>query len=164
MYLLKKISQQLNSFFLSFYSFKTKCGASSSCDWIPLSSTILSLIILACCEFHRRQPYNYIALIYFTASAGVFLMVVTTKIEEMIFYTIIIFAASILGLTLFSCQTKFKYTIYTGLGTILICDIIAFIVLYASNNGAEKWDTYLYSEILATVFLLVIHFSYNFLI
>ena len=71
----------------------------------------------------------------------------------MIFFTIIIFASSIIGLTLFTCQVKFKYSIYTGLGTILICDIIAFISLYLWQK--DYWDTFLYAEILATVFLLV---------
>ena len=71
----------------------------------------------------------------------------------MIFFTIIIFASSIIGLTLFTCQGKFKYSIYTGLGTILICDIIAFISLYLWQK--DYWDTFLYAEILATVFLLV---------
>ena len=80
-------------------------------------------------------------------------MVTSIKIE-MIFFSIIIFASSIIGLTLFSCQDKFKYTIYTALGTILISDIIAYISLYASTSGAD-WDVYLYAEILATVFLLV---------
>lgn len=50
---------------------------------------------------------------YFTCSAAVFLMVTQTPIP-MIFYTIIIFASSIVGLTVFTCQTKFKYSIYTG--------------------------------------------------
>lgn len=79
-------------------------------------------------------------------------MVTQTGID-MIFYTIIIFASSIIGLTVFTCQVKFKYSIYTGLGTILICDIIAFVSLYVWNS--EMWDTFLYAEILATVFLLV---------
>lgn len=78
---------------------------------------------------------------------------VTQLTIDMIFFTIIIFASSIIGLTVFTCQMKFKYSIYTGLGTILICDIIAFISLYLWED--TLWDSFLYAEILATIFLLV---------
>ena len=141
-----------NSLYLRYKNCCNKDENKNYCKWIPLSSTIFTLIILACCEFHRRHPWNYIALVYFTCSASVFLAHVAFDIE-MIFFASIIFASSIVGLTLFACQTKFKYTIYTGLGTVLICDIISFLILFATNT--TLWLTYLYAEILATVFLLV---------
>ncbi|XP_066250147.1 protein lifeguard 1-like [Euwallacea similis] len=91
----------------------------------PLVGMLVTLFALICCgDARKRSPCNYILLFAFTISMALLLGATTSNVEPRILLVAVgITAAICLGLTLFSFQTKWDFTLCGGW---LLCFLIVF--------------------------------------
>lgn len=91
------------------------------------------IIILSCCESVRRKvPLNFIVLFLFTALEGVVLGAVSVYFgADAVMWAIGATSFVSFGLTVFALQTKWDFTMWTGILFVVLLVIIAFGFLCA---------------------------------
>jgi FtsH-binding integral membrane protein len=121
---------------------------------MTMAISILILIVLACCEFHKKHPYNHLSFWWFSASATAFLMVITAIYSTQIVYlALLIVVCSNFLLTLSLMQSKVELTVYTGLLVALIGFGVALGILMCA--WVTTWMNILYSGLGALAFIVV---------
>lgn len=122
-----------------------------------LGVTIVSIIVLACCESVRRKaPMNFIILGLFTLCEGFLLGIVASRYDtEAVLIAVGITCGVTFALTVFAFQTKIDFTMCGGgLFAVLIIFIIAgFIMAFLPQT---KWTMIAYGGIGALIFSLYI--------
>jgi len=96
--------------------------------WLAFATTIVTIIMLSCCEtFRRKTPHNYIALMVFTLAESFLVGVISSMYKYQIVLTAVLITAVIcLALTVFAFQTKIDFTIYNGLLFVLLIVLMLF--------------------------------------
>lgn len=122
--------------------------------WLTMAVSILILIVLACCEFHKKYPYNHLSFWSFSVSATAFLMVVTAIYStQIVFLSLLIVLVSNLLLVICLFQSKIELTVYTGLLVALVGFGIALGALLAIWTAS--WINILYSSLGSLAFIVV---------
>lgn len=96
-------------------------------SWVLLGVIIAVMIALVCCgDVRRKYPLNIILLGIFTVAESMLLGAISASYNvDTVLIAVGITAVVVIGLTIFSFQTKIDFT---GLGTYLF---VAFLVLFA---------------------------------
>ncbi|XP_063363208.1 protein lifeguard 1-like [Cydia amplana] len=96
--------------------------------WVAFAVTLVTMIVMACCENVRRTtPTNFIFLAIFTLAQSFLLGAVSaTSAPEAVMMAVGITAAVSLALTLFAFQTKWDFTV---MGGFLVCATVALLIL-----------------------------------
>lgn len=96
-------------------------------SWVLLGVIIAVMIALVCCgDVRRKYPLNLILLGIFTIAESILLGAISASYKvDTVLIAVGITAVVVVGLTIFSFQTKIDFT---GLGTYLF---VAFLVLFA---------------------------------
>ncbi|XP_052028337.1 protein lifeguard 2-like [Apodemus sylvaticus] len=93
-----------------------------------LPAVLIMIVILACCRDIRRQvPANYILLAFFTILEGLLLgsMSVLYRAEEILWATGATTAVT-LALTIFALQTKWDFTLLSGVLFVVTCVLMIY--------------------------------------
>lgn len=113
--------------------------------WIAIMAFItmfVVLIIMACCgEMRRKTPHNFIFLALFTVAQGLMLGIVTIRYEANEVLTAVGITCLIcFGLTIFSLQTKWDFTMMGGFLFVglLVVFVFGFIVALFPNSAASS--------------------------
>ncbi|XP_069852582.1 protein lifeguard 2-like isoform X1 [Dipodomys merriami] len=119
-----------------------------------LPAFFIILILLACCEHLRRQvPTNYILLGLFTVLQGLLLGIISVSynVEEVLWATGATTMVTI-GLTLFALQTKWDFTLLSGMLFVFFFILIIYgiILIFVYSY----WLHLLYAALGALVFSL----------
>lgn len=100
------------------------------------------LIIMACCgEMRRKTPHNFIFLALFTVAQGICLGLITTAYDSQeVLVAVGITCAICLGLTIFSLQTKWDFTMMGGFlfVALLVVFIFGIMVAFFPNKTANS--------------------------
>ena len=96
--------------------------------WLAFATTIVTIIMLTCCEtFRRKTPHNYIALMVFTFAESFLVGVVSSIYNyKIVLLAVLITAVICIALTIFAFQTKIDFTIYNGLLFVLLIVLCLF--------------------------------------
>jgi len=125
--------------------------------YTSLGVTLVTIIVLACCESVRRKsPLNFIILGLFTLCEGFLLGVIASRYDtESVLIAVGITCGVTLALTMFAFQTKWDFTMCGGgLFAILIIFVLAgFLMAFLPNTG-NKYVTIGYGAAGALIFSL----------
>ncbi|XP_042540727.1 protein lifeguard 2-like [Dipodomys spectabilis] len=119
-----------------------------------LPAFFIILILLACCEHLRRQvPTNYILLGLFTVLQGLLLGIISVSynVEEVLWATGATTMVTI-GLTLFALQTKWDFTMLSGMLFVFLFILIIYGIILIFVHS--YWLHLLYAALGALVFSL----------
>lgn len=93
--------------------------------WTAIIMSFVLLFAMICCVSAVRQyPYNYILLTGFTLCEGYFYD------TDIVFYAGIMTLGVTIALTIFACQTKYDFTIFSGS---LVC-LLVILMLFGFMN------------------------------
>lgn len=113
--------------------------------WVVMAAFVtmfVVLIVMACCgEMRRKTPHNFIFLALFTAAQGLTLGIVTIRYDtDQVLVAVGITCAICVGLTLFSFQTKWDFTMMGGFlfVALLVLFIFGFIVAFFPGSAASS--------------------------
>lgn len=109
--------------------------------WIGITAFITMfavLIVMACCgEMRRKTPHNFIFLAMFTAAQGLMLGIIGTQYESnQVLVAVGITAIICIGLTLFSFQTKWDFTVMGGFLFVGLLVVFVFGIIVAFFPGS----------------------------
>lgn len=115
--------------------------------WIATTSFIVMfavLIIMACCgEIRRKTPHNFIFLGLFTVAQGLMLGIFTIRYEaQEVFTAVGLTCAICFGLTLFSLQTKWDFTMMGGFLFVGLLIVFLFGLIVAFFPGSVASSVY----------------------
>lgn len=115
--------------------------------WIGITSFITMfavLIIMACCgEIRRKTPHNFIFLALFTVAQGIMLGIFTIRYDANEVLTAVgITCAICVGLTLFSFQTKWDFTMMGGFLFVGLIVVFLFGLIVAFFPGSAASSVY----------------------
>lgn len=109
--------------------------------WIGITAFVTMfavLIIMACCgEMRRKTPHNFIFLAMFTAAQGLMLGIIATQYESnQVLVAVGITCIICIGLTLFSFQTKWDFTVMGGFLFVGLLVVFVFGIIVAFFPGS----------------------------
>lgn len=115
--------------------------------WIGITAFITMfavLIIMACCgEMRRKTPHNFIFLAMFTAAQGLMLGIVATQYNSnQVLMAVGITGVICIGLTLFSFQTKWDFTMMGGFLFVGLLVVFVFGIIVAFFPGSAANSVY----------------------
>lgn len=115
--------------------------------WIGITSFITMfavLIIMACCgEIRRKTPHNFIFLALFTVAQGIMLGIFTIRYDANEVLTAVgITCAICIGLTIFSFQTKWDFTMMGGFLFVGLIVVFLFGLIVAFFPGSAASSVY----------------------
>nr|XP_029735858.1 protein lifeguard 1-like isoform X1 [Aedes albopictus] len=111
---------------------------------IAFVTMFVVLIIMACCgEMRRKTPHNFIFLAMFTAAQGLMLGIVATAYDSNeVLKAVGITCAICVGLTLFSFQTKWDFTVMGGFLFVGLLVVFIFGIIVAFFPGSAASSVY----------------------
>ncbi|XP_058463789.1 protein lifeguard 1-like [Malaya genurostris] len=111
---------------------------------ISLLTMFTVLIIMACCgEMRRKTPHNFIFLGLFTVAQGLMLGIFTIRYEaNEVFTAVGITCVICFGLTLFSLQTKWDFTMMGGFLFVGLLVVFIFGIIVAFFPGSAASSVY----------------------
>lgn len=112
--------------------------------WVAITAFVVMfavLIVMACCgDIRRKTPHNFIFLALFTVAQGLMLGIVTIRYDANEVMTAVgITCAICFGLTIFSLQTKWDFTMMGGFLFVglLVVFIFGFVVALFPGSAAR---------------------------
>jgi len=130
----------LSAIFINVEKVKLGLWANSWLIYCSWGASFATVIWISCSSVARRTyPWNYVALSAFTATNGFMVAMTTSYYDSMtVLIAIGITLAIVVGLVLFSLQTKYDFTmisgfLYAGLLSILI---FGFLMIFFHNKVA----------------------------
>ncbi|XP_058833533.1 protein lifeguard 1-like [Topomyia yanbarensis] len=147
-YLILTVQLAITMAFISLfvYSEPTKLWTINN-PWIAVTSFITMfavLIVMACCgEMRRKTPHNFIFLGLFTIAQGLMLGIFTIRYDAQEVLTAVgITCAICFGLTLFSLQTKWDFTMMGGFLFVGLLVVFMFGIIVAFFPGSVASSVY----------------------
>lgn len=105
---------------------------------IAFVTMFVVLIIMACCgEIRRKTPHNFIFLAMFTAAQGLMLGIIATQYQSnKVLMAVGVTCVICVGLTLFSFQTKWDFTMMGGFLFVALLVVFVFGIIVAFFPGS----------------------------
>ncbi|XP_046606867.1 protein lifeguard 1-like isoform X1 [Neodiprion virginianus] len=127
--------------------------------YIALIATFVLLIAMSCCSNLRRQaPMNYIFLLLFTVAEGIVLGAASSTYQvDAVLMAAGITAVVCFALTIFAFQTKWDFTLLSGV--LFVAVIILFVFAIVAIFVKGKIFTLIYASLGALIFSVYLVFD-----
>lgn len=144
-YLILTVQLAITMAFISLFMYhepaKMFVAQNPSIGIIAFVTMFVVLIIMACCgEIRRKTPHNFIFLALFTAAQGLMLGIIATQYQSnKVLMAVGVTCVICVGLTLFSFQTKWDFTMMGGFLFVglLVVFVFGIIVAFFPGSAAD---------------------------